>query len=117
MNNIEASKNSRKISSEEIHAIARQIAQKFNPNKIILFGSYARGNYHAFSDVDLLVVLEKNQNGVDPEIEVALSVPHKFPMDILVRSPQEVSQRLQMGDSFLRDIMERGVILYERFSE
>src|SRR5574341_332232 len=109
MDTIEVLKNPRTISSEEIQAIARQIAQKFNPNKIILFGSYARGNFHSFSDVDLLVVLERNQNGMDPEIEVALSVPHQFPMDILVRSPQEVSQRLQMGDTFLRDIIERGV--------
>jgi predicted nucleotidyltransferase len=117
MSSVGASKNPGAISSEEIHAIARQIASQFNPQKIILFGSYARGDQHSFSDVDLLVVLETKQDGVDPEIEVALSVAHKFPMDILVRSPQEISKRLQMGDSFAHEILERGVVLYERPSE
>lgn len=83
------------ISLQEIRAVADQIARKFNPQRIILFGSYTRGNSHPSSDVDLLVVLEENANEL--EIEVILSVPHKFPMDILVRSPREIEKRLQMG--------------------
>jgi len=63
----------------------------------------------------LLVILEKKPD--DIEIEVALSVPHKFPMDILVRSPQELADRLQLGDTFLRDIIEQGITLYERPGE
>lgn len=117
MNEVSVTKSLRPISQEEIRALADQIARKFNPHKIVLFGSYARGNYDPFSDVDLLVVLEKNQKGVDPEIEVALSVPHKFPMDILVRSPQELAARLKMGDTFLHDIITNGVVLYERPGE
>jgi predicted nucleotidyltransferase len=117
MSIVGVSENQRAISPEEIHAIARQIARKFNPQKIILFGSYARGNHHSFSDVDLLVVLEKTQDSIDPEIDVALSVSHRFPMDILVRSPQEISKRLQMGDPFFYEILERGVVLYERSRE
>ena len=105
------------IPQEEIRAVAHQIARKFNPDKIILFGSYAHENYHPYSDVDLLVILEKNQNGDDPEIEVGLSVPHKFPMDILVRSPQQIAERLQMGDTFICDIIKRGVVLYERLGQ
>ncbi len=102
------------ISPEEIRAVADQIARKFNPQRIILFGSYARGNSHPSSDVDLLVVLEENANELDIDIEVILSVAHKFPMDILVRSPREIDKRLQMGDPFIRDIIEQGVVLYER---
>lgn len=103
------------IPREEIEAVAHQIAQKFNPQKIVLFGSYARGDFHTHSDIDLLVILEKKSE--DIEIEVALSVPHKFPMDILVRSQQELADRLQMGDTFLRDIIEQGITLYERPGE
>ena len=112
--NLKAAYMPRTISREEIRAVADQIAQKFNPQKIILFGSYARGTAHPFSDIDLLVVLDNNAPGRDPEIEVVLSVPHKFPMDLLVRSPQEIVNRLRMGDTFFQDIMEQGVILYER---
>ena len=98
---------------EEIEAVAHQIARKFKPRKIVLFGSYARGDCHPHSDIDLLVLLEKKPANVDIEIEIALSVPHKFPMDILVRSQDELADRLQMGDTFLQDIVEQGVILYE----
>jgi predicted nucleotidyltransferase len=102
------------ITQEQIRAVADQIAQKFDPIKIVLFGSYARGESHPFSDVDLLVILDDGHDGGDPEVEVALSVPHPFPMDILVRSPKQLTHRLRMGDTFLRDIVDRGVVLYER---
>lgn len=102
------------ITQKQIQAAAGQIAQKFNPLKIVLFGSYTRGESHRQSDVDLLVILEDCHKGGDPEVEVALSISHQFPMDILVRTPQQVADRLRMGDSFYRDIVEKGVVLYER---
>ncbi|KAA0226504.1 nucleotidyltransferase domain-containing protein [candidate division KSB1 bacterium] len=102
------------ITQEQIQAVAHQIAQKFNPLKVLLFGSYGRNEAHPRSDVDLLVILEDDQRVDDPEVEVATSVTHSFPMDILVRSPQQVAERLRMGDSFYRDIVEKGVVLYER---
>lgn len=102
------------ITQKHIQSVAEQIAQKFNPLKIVLFGSYARGDQHRHSDVDLLVILEDGHNGGDPEVEVALSISHQFPMDILMRSPQQVAERLRMGDSFYREIVEKGVVLYER---
>ena len=46
------------IPREEIEDVAHQIARKFNPQKIILFGSYARGDFHPYSDIDLLVEFE-----------------------------------------------------------
>ncbi|MGH7595378.1 MAG: nucleotidyltransferase domain-containing protein [bacterium] len=55
------------ITQEQIQATVDQIAQKFNPLKIVLFGSYARGESHLHSDVDLLVILEDGHNGSDPE--------------------------------------------------
>lgn len=87
------------ITQQQIQAAAGQIAQKFNPLKIVLFGSYTRGESHRQSDVDLLVILEDAHNGGDPEVEVALSISHQFPMDILVRTPQQVADRLRMGDN------------------
>jgi len=114
MTNLEAGIGAPTASCEHVQMLARQIAHKFNPHKIILFGSYAYGVQHPFSDIDLLVILDKDQGCIDLEVEVALSVQHEFPMDILVRSPREVTARLQLGDPFFRDILERGLVLYER---
>ena len=102
------------ITPEQIQVVAHQIARKFNPIKVVLFGSYGRGQAHSRSDVDLLVILEEDHNGVDPEVEVAAGIAHPCPMDILVRTPQQIADRLSMGDSFFRDIVEKGVVLYER---
>jgi predicted nucleotidyltransferase len=107
--------NSHPISKQKITSIAYQIANKFNPLKIVLFGSYATGNYHTYSDVDLLVVLDEDQTDGDPEIKVMLSVPHQFPMDIIVRSPDQIEERRKKGDTFLSDIIKHGIVLYERF--
>jgi predicted nucleotidyltransferase len=102
------------ITPEQIQAVAHQIARKFNPLKVVLFGSYGRSQAHTYSDVDLLVILEDGRHGVDPEVEVAAGIAHPFPMDILVRTPQQIADRLRLGDSFFRDIVEKGVVLYER---
>lgn len=102
------------ITPEQIQGVAHQIARKFNPIKIVLFGSYGRGQAHDYSDVDLLIIHEAGREGVDPEIEVAAGIAHPFPMDILVRTPQQIAERLRMGDSFFHDIIEKGVVLYER---
>lgn len=102
------------VSLEEIQSIVDRIVQRFSPMKIILFGSHSRGEENARSDVDLLVVLEEKEDGRDRELEVMLSVPHPFPLDILVRSPEKIARRLRMGDDFIRNIIEHGVVLYER---
>lgn len=102
------------ISPDAIQAVADRIAQRFNPQKIILFGSHARGDSHACSDVDLLVVLDEWAAQDDPEIAVTLSIPHPFPMDILVKTSQQLAERLRMGDPFWREMLERGRVLYER---
>src|ERR1700752_2183333 len=90
-----------------IRRFARQVAEKFHPDKIILFGSYAYGTPHADSDVDILVVMP-TRNELDQAVRVRLSVDYNFPLDLLVRTPKNLSGRLAEGDSFLREIMARG---------
>lgn len=102
------------IGIKEIEEKVRPIIEKYRPDKIILFGSYAAGNPTPASDVDLLVILDSNRSTWDLSIEISLSIKHTFPMDILVRTPQEIARRLQYGDFFIRDIMETGKVLYER---
>jgi predicted nucleotidyltransferase len=105
----------RRVTRRQIDAVVQKIVQEFNPEKVILFGSYAYGKPNADSDVDLLVVMESDERPARRAIRVVrqlLDVP--FPMDVLVRTPQEVRQRLQMNDCFVREIVERGRVLYEQ---
>ena len=96
-----------------IRRFARQVAERFQPDKIILFGSYAYGTPNADSDVDLLVVMPTwNQHSQRVKIRMALTAP--FPMDLIVRTPKEMKWRLEEGDSFLTEIVSKGKILYEK---
>jgi len=100
------------VSLAEIKAVAEQIGRDFRPRKVILFGSYARGKPTADSDVDLLVIMPLRGDPVYKSVEIALAARPGFPMDLLVRTPAEVRKRLAWNDSFIRDIMEKGKVLY-----
>ncbi len=96
-----------------IRRFARQVAELFHPDKIILFGSYAYGTPHADSDVDILVVMPA-RNEIDQSVKISLAIDPPFPLDILVRTPKNLKWRLEEGDSFLREIMARGKVLDEQ---
>jgi predicted nucleotidyltransferase len=96
-----------------IRRYARAIAERFQPDKIILFGSYAYGTPHEDSDVDLLVVKPTwSQHSLAVQIRWKLTAP--FPMDLIVRTPKEMKWRLEEGESFLTEIVSKGKVLYEK---
>jgi predicted nucleotidyltransferase len=96
-----------------IRRFARQVAEHFHPEKIILFGSYAYGTPHADSDVDILVVMPA-RNEIDQSVKISLAIDPPFPLDILVRTPKKLQWRLKEGDSFLREITTKGKVLYAK---
>jgi len=96
-----------------IRRFARRVAERFQPDKIILFGSYAYGTPHADSDVDILVIMPA-RNELDQAVKIRCDVPTQFPMDLLVFKPQHVQWRLAERESFLTEIMTKGKILYEK---
>jgi predicted nucleotidyltransferase len=96
-----------------IRHFARQVAERFDPDEIILFGSYAHGTPHADSDVDVLVIMPA-RNQLDQAVKIELACDPPFPLDIIVRTPHNMRWRLAEGDSFLREITTRGKILYEK---
>jgi len=96
-----------------IRRFARDVADRFQPEKIILFGSYAYGEPHADSDVDMLVIMPA-WNELAQSVKICLAVEHNFPLDLLVRTPKNLAWRLAEGDSFLLEVMERGKVLYEK---
>ena len=95
-----------------IRCYARQIAERFQPDLIILFGSYANGTPHEDSDVDLLVVMPA-ANKVSQAVRIRLALPAPFPMDLLVRTPEKLRRGLEEEDWFLREIVGNGNVLYE----
>jgi predicted nucleotidyltransferase len=95
-----------------LRRFARAVAEKFRPEKIILFGSHAYGTPNADSDVDILVVMPaRNQHSLAVKIRGSVRAP--FPMDLIVRTPAEVQRRLADGDLFHTEIVSRGKVLYE----
>ena len=98
---------------KQIEDVGRRIGREFRSERVVLFGSYASGTPTGDSDVDLLVVMPFEGSAVDKSVEVRLKIRPPFPVDLLVRTPQVVRQRLAMGDAFMRDILRHGKVLYE----
>ena len=93
----------------------QRIVRELNPEKIVLFGSYAYGNPNPDRDVDLLVIMNTKASYKDRSWAVSrLLLPRPFPVDILVKTPREVKEGLETGDFFLREILSRGKVLYDR---
>ena len=102
------------VTREEIQATCDDIVREFAPLQIVLFGSYAYGTPREYSDVDLLVVMLGSKSEIrKQEREIYGRIPHHFRMDLLVRSPEEIAYRLSYNDWFLREITEKGEVLYE----
>ena len=96
-----------------IRRYARAIAERFQPDKIILFGSHAYGTPNADSDVDLLVIMPARNQGSKAG-RIRWEVPAPFPMDLIVRTPETLRWRLAEGDLFHTEIVSKGKVLYEK---
>jgi len=100
------------IRRADIERYCAEVAREFRPKQIVLFGSYAYGKPTADSDVDVMVILPYRK-GTRPSLEIRRRVNAGFPVDILVRGPEDIEQRLREGDSFITEVMTRGRVLYE----
>ena len=98
---------------KQINSFGRRLVREYRPEKVVLFGSYANGHPNADSDVDILVVMPFEGNPVDRQVEMRMKLRPEFPIDLLVRSPSKIRERLEMGDDFIKDILDHGVVLYE----
>jgi uncharacterized protein len=96
-----------------IREMTERIVQEFRPEQVILFGSYAYGTPTADSDVDLLVILPFEGKAPRKSLEILNKVNPTFAVDLLVRTPEQIQQRLAWNDFFLQEIMEKGKVLYE----
>jgi uncharacterized protein len=103
----------KRIPQEAINQVVEQIVEKFKPQKIILFGSYALGNPRPESDVDMLVVMDTSQKEVQQAIQICQQIEYRFGLDLIVHTPKYLAERVKMGDWFLRDVLKEGKVLYE----
>ena len=99
--------------SKEIRNITTQIIEKYKPDKIILFGSAARGETTPDSDVDFLIIKKETPlYGADRIRELSRVIDRNIPVDFLIYRPEEFNKRLKMGDPFLKTIVKEGKVLY-----
>ncbi len=103
----------KRIPSQAIDDVVRQIAEKFYPKKIILFGSYAYDTPRPESDLDLLVIIDTSLSEAEQAVQILSQIDYLFGLDLLVFTPDHFAQRLDLGDSFLHEVVERGKVLYE----
>jgi len=98
---------------KQIEEFGQRIGLEFGAERVILFGSYARGTVTEDSDVDLLVIGPFEGRSVDKSVEIRMKLRPGFPIDLLVRTSDKVRQRMEIGDEFMRKIIEEGKVLYE----
>ncbi len=101
------------VSKNHIQNYANNIGSRFHPQRVILFGSYASGMATEDSDVDLLVIMDHDKpRNIEQAIEIQLAADAAFPMDLIVRRPEEVNKRVAMNDTFLTGLLTDGEVLY-----
>ena len=66
------------------------------------------------SDVDLLIIIDSKKRPVDLAIQIRSEIPAPFPVDLLVRTPEQIEERLSMDDFFIKEIVTRGKVVYEK---
>ena len=96
-----------------IRHFVREVVAQFDPERAILFGSYAEGAPTPDSDVDSLVVM-RAKNELDQALKIDEALERGFALDLIVRTPLNLRRRLKWGDLFLIEVVARGKVLYEK---
>jgi len=101
------------VAMNQIEAFGRRIGEEFGAERVILFGSHAHGTPSPDSDVDLLIIGPFTGRSADTSVEIQMKLRPGFPVDLLVRTPEKIRERIAMGDTFMEDVLRQGRVLYE----
>ena len=102
------------VDEKQIAELSERIVRDFQPERIILFGSYAYGQPRPDSDVDLLVVLPFEGTGFRKSLEILNRLAPDFSLDLLARRPEDTARRYREGDPLIREALDHGKVVYER---
>ena len=103
------------VNARLLREIKDRIVEAFDPERVVLFGSFADGSPDDDSDLDLLVVMDSKKRMAERIREVAAVAHVPFvPMDIIVHTPTELSERVSKGDGFIEEVLANGKELYRR---
>jgi len=91
-----------------------QNLKSYDPEKIILFGSSTKGKLSKGSDIDLIIIKQTKDDPWKRAAQVDRFIDHVVPVDVLIYTPDEIEERLKMNDFFVKDILKKGKVLYER---
>ena len=97
----------------EVEEIKKQLIEYYKPEKIILFGSVARNEVTENSDIDLLLIKMTDKSFTERIREAHQGLKYRIPLDIIVYTENEI-KKLSSSSFFIRDIIEKGIILYEQ---
>ena len=98
---------------KEIRSILEQLIRVYKPEKVILFGSLARGERREGTDIDLFIIKRDIPDlGVDRIRQLDTLIKYKLATDFIVYKPQEINQRVKLGDTFIKSILKEGKVLY-----
>jgi len=98
---------------QQVRQFVSRLASAFHPDRVILFGSHARGEASADSDVDLLVIMRTDKRTTQQALDIRQHIRRDFPLDLLVRTPEQIERRLALRDAFVTAILAEGKTLYE----
>jgi len=102
------------VALSSIHEVSERIAQAYDPERIILFGSYAYGEPGEYSDVDLLVIMPFEGDAFDASLDILNRLDPLFSLDLVLRRPEDAARRYKQCDPLIREAFDRGRVLYER---
>lgn len=95
--------------------VVEKIKKNYQPQKIIVFGSYAWGRPTKDSDIDLFIIKRTKKNHRERALQIRRLLREEnalVGMDLLVYTPEEFAKRIEIGDSFLSEILKKGKVLY-----
>jgi len=105
----------KRIVTHNIQKMVRRLVDRFDPDRIILFGSHARGTAGPDSDVDLLVILPVTGSKRAKQIEMRVALHDiNVPKDIIVATPEQVEQQKNIVGTIIRPALQEGRVLYVR---
>jgi predicted nucleotidyltransferase len=102
------------VHNAQIIRLSESIARDFGPDRIILFGSHAKGQANEDSDVDLLIIMPFEGKSRNKRLEIWGKARPSFSVDILVRRPEDTQRRYREWDPLIREAIDHGKVLYER---